>query len=154
MRRAGMFIPPWESTPRLWPTGIKWCSYNLTPPLLRAFRFTPSPFCQIAGHHGSNQEGEQCDPVLRIGDGECADRRKKKEIERGGRDDCHHQRIAQAPVRRGQQHHHEEHQCDGGLIDVKPKCHGRNDRDCGDYDCVAYRLRLACRFHTRIVRRT
>ena len=51
---------------------------------------------QIAGDDRDDQEGEQRDPVLRIGDREGANRRQKEEVQREHRHDRHEDRDPQA----------------------------------------------------------
>ena len=51
---------------------------------------------KFAGRDGGDQEGEERDPVLRVGDGERADGRKKKIIESESRDDGHEDRLPHA----------------------------------------------------------
>ena len=42
--------------------------------------FPARPIGELAGNDGSEQKGEECDPVLRIGDGEGANGRQKKKL--------------------------------------------------------------------------
>ena len=120
--------------------------------LFRAFRLATGAFRQVAGHQRRHQKSEQCHPILRIGNSERSDRRQKEKIEGCRGAHCHHYGIAQSPVGRGQQHRHQEHQRDGRVIDVQLEVYGGDHADCGDHECIAYRLRPKPGFHIRIVR--
>ena len=56
---------------------------------------------EIAGDDRDDEKGEQRDPVLRIGNRECADRREEEEVERQHRHQRHHDRRPEAGQRRG-----------------------------------------------------
>ena len=73
---------------------------------------------ELAGDAGSYQKSEQRDPVLRIGDGEGSDGRKKIIIE--GERGQHGEKNGEAksPVRRDPQHHQQKCQCHGSGIYV------------------------------------
>ena len=69
---------------------------------------------QFAGGDGGDEEGEERDPVLRIGDGECADRRQEIIIEREGRGDRHEDGLPQAPEGGDPENSEQKSERDGG----------------------------------------
>ncbi len=65
--------------------GVKFFDFAAT--LRSVFGFLAGAGGETAGKHGDHQESEKRDPVLRVGDGEGADRRQKIIIER---EHCHY----------------------------------------------------------------
>ncbi len=72
----------------------------------------PRTFGELAGNDGSEQKGEERNPVLRIGDGEGANRRQEKEVVGQGGDDGKKNRATQSPG--GGNHQHGEQECESG----------------------------------------
>ena len=83
---------------------------------------------QIAGDDGDGQKGEERDPVLRIGDGQCPNRRQKEEIEGEHRHDGHDDRDTKPRHRGGAEHDQEQRQRHGGFAHVRQQPEER-DRD-------------------------
>ena len=74
---------------------------------------------QIAGDDGHRQEYEQGDPVLRLGDGEGANRRQEEEVQREHRRDRRDERYLQARHGRGTEHDQQQRHCRRRRADVR-----------------------------------
>ena len=77
-------------------------------PLSRDDRLRPHTRGQIAGDHRGHAEEEQCGDVLRVGDGECVERRQKEEVVGQHADKAGEQRRPQSVHNRGHQHGRQE----------------------------------------------
>ncbi len=62
---------------------------DLAPALVRFVGFRADARGKLAAHNRSDQESEQCDPVLRIGDGQRPNRRQEEIIESDHRQERH-----------------------------------------------------------------
>ena len=67
-----------------------------------------------------DQEGEECDPVLRVGDGEGADRRQEIVIKSEGGDHRHENGLPQAPGGGDPEDAQQESERDRGRIQMEP----------------------------------
>ena len=85
---------------------------------------------QIARDHRHDEEREERDPVLRIGNRQRAERWQEEEVEREGCGDCRDRGDPQPPERGGRQHVQEQHQRHRGRADLgeRPQ-HEGNGRD-------------------------
>jgi hypothetical protein len=120
---------------------------NFAAALLRAFSFATGSFGKVAGHQRGDQKGKQCYPVLGIGDGERTDGRQKEKVEGCGSDNCLNHGVAQSPIRGGEQHAHQKHQSDCGVVDVQPETDSRDHADDCQHTGVACGLRPCSCFH-------
>ena len=104
----------------------------------------PSPaagaFRQFAGGDGGDEEGEQRDPVLRVGNGERADGRQEVVVEGKGRDHRHEDRLLQAVERGDPQHAQQKCQRNGGVVEMKAVADECNSRDNQRGDQISERL--------------
>ena len=71
---------------------------------------------EVAGVDGGAEEGEQRDPVLGVGDGEGADRRKEEVVEADGGGNGGADGVAQAPVAGENQDQQQQGERDGGVV--------------------------------------
>jgi hypothetical protein len=84
------------------------------------FGLVASLLREAAGEDGGGEKGEEREPVLRVGDGERADRRQEEEVvSRGGgkRDD---DGVTQTPLGGENEDEEQKGERDGGGVDVKP----------------------------------
>ena len=85
---------------------------------------------KLARHDRGEQEREQRDPVLRVGDRQLSDRRENEDVEAERGQQRRDSSFPQAPGRRDAQDGHEVRQRDGGRVDRdKSKVHERNGGD-------------------------
>ena len=73
---------------------------------------------EFAGDAGGDEKSEESDPVLRIGDGEGSDGRKKIIVEGERGHDSEKNGEAKSPVSRDPEDHQEKGQSDGGRVYV------------------------------------
>ena len=72
--------------------------------LVRVGGLAARPFRQLAGQNGGGKKGKQCNPVLRIGNGELPDRRQEIIVERQSGKRREQYRVAKPPGSRDHEH--------------------------------------------------
>ena len=74
---------------------------------------------QVARDHGHNEKRKECNPVLRVSDRQCAERRQEKEVERERGRDRRDRGNPQTPERCDPQHDEEKRQRNRGRADLR-----------------------------------
>ena len=82
---------------------------------------------QVAGNDRHDEEREQRNPVLRIGDRKTADRRQEKEVERQHREDRDGDRRPEPRQSCGAEHHEKQGQRGGRRTDIRQRAKRRRD---------------------------